>query len=223
MLVPIRSGEFTTGSPTSKAVRLGGETPRLVKITKSFYLSAYEVTQEPYVQVTGKNPSKNKGANKPVERVNWHDAIEFCRKLSEQEGEEYRIPTEAEWEYACRAGTTTAYSFRNEVSELGEYAWYDDNSKGTTHTVGRKLPNAWGLCDMHGNVWEWCQDWYGTRTVVNDPTGPASGEYRVLRGGAFNLRPKLLQSANRAGCLRPPNYRVFTFGFRLVKNYNISP
>jgi formylglycine-generating enzyme required for sulfatase activity len=169
----IPPGEFAMGSPKSEPGRWDDETQHLVKITKPFYLSAHEVTQAQYEQVMGKNPSyfsvsgNGKGrvsgdtSQLPVERVSWNDAVEFCRKLSDEEGVEYRLPTEAEWEYACRAGTTTAYSFGNDVAQLGEYAWYADNSENTSHAVGEKKPNAWGLYDMHGNVWEWCQDWFG--------------------------------------------------------------
>jgi len=148
-------------------------------------LSVHEVTQAQYEQVMDKNPSRGKGPTKPVEMVSWHEAIAFCGALSDQEGVEYRLPTEAEWEYACREGTTTAYSFGDDVSGLGEYAWHSGNSNSTTHPVGGLKPNAWGLFDMHGNVFEWCQDWYGpyeSLQVVSDPTGAASGHYRVLLG-----------------------------------------
>jgi len=118
--------------------------------------------------------------------VSWEDAVEFCRKLSELPAERaagfaYRLPTEAEWEYACRAGTTTAYSFGDDSAELGEYAWYAENSGGRTQPVGQKKPNPWGLYDMHGNVWEWCQDWHAAYPTgsVTDPTGPSSGSFRV--------------------------------------------
>ena len=141
---------------------------------------------------------------------------------------QYRLPTEAEWEYACRAGTSTAYSFGNDVRQLPQYAWYEDNSKYTTHPVGKKLPNAWDLFDMHGNVSEWCQDWYalyGNEKVVSDPTGPASGDsiapHRVLRGGAFNLQPKCGRAADRYSNL--PGYRDRNIGFRLARTYPLSP
>jgi len=187
-------------------------------------LGAYEVTQEQYEKVMGNNPSRFKGDTKPVENVSWNDAIDFCRKLSKEEGVEYRLPTEAEWEYACRAGTTTGYSFGDNVSQLGEYAWYRNNSDNTTHAVGEKLPNAWGLYDMHGNVGEWCQDWsgdYGNEKVVIDPTGAASGKYRVCRGGAFFLQPEFVRSASRYS--NRPGLRIDFFGFRLARTYNLSP
>ena len=223
VLVPIPAGQFQMGSPESEADRHHGETQHLVQITKPFYLSAYEVTQQQYEQVMDDNPSYNEGANKPVEQVSWNDAVAFCDKLSDQEGVKYRLPTEAEWEYACRVGTTTAYSFGDDPSQLGKYAWYDANSNSTTHTVGGKIPNGWGLYDMHGNVWEWCQDWYaGYRNGdVSDPTGPASGPGRVVRGGSFTYQPKTGRSANRFNYL--PDFRNSRFGFRLARTYNLSP
>jgi len=226
VLVPIPAGEFQMGSPESKPDRFDNETQHLVKITKPYYLSAYEVTQEQYNKVIGENPSDSKGENKPVVWLDWKDAVEFCQKLSEQEGVEYRLPTEAEWEYACRAGTTTAYSFDDDDSQLDKYAWYDGNSGNETHAVGQKEPNAWGLYDMHGNVFEWCQDFYGpysneTQKVVCDPEGPASGENRVLRGGAFVSLPVLVRSASRDIYL--PGYRYGYGGFRLARTYNLSP
>ena len=226
VLVPIPAGEFQMGSPESEKDRQDDETQHLVKITKPYYLSAYEVTQEQYEKVMGNNPSDSKGANKPVENVNWNDAVDFCRKLSEQEGEEYRLPTEAEWEYACRAGTSTAYSFGNDESQLGKYAWFGSLqliSEHETHPVGEKLPNAWGLYDMYGNVWEWCQDRYrygayGSEKVITDPTGPASGSRRVLRGGAFYVPPFVVRSADR-GYFRPSWPSGLGDGFRLARTF----
>ena len=224
VLVPIPAGEFQMGSPNSESDRGNDETEHLLQITKPFYLSVYEVTQEQYERVMGNNPSHFQGANKPVDSVSWDNAVEFCRRLSDQEVVEYRLPTEAEWEYACRAGTITVYSFGDDLSQLPQYAWYDDNSKNTTHPIGQKLPNPWGLYDIHGNVWEWCQDWYeryGSEKVVIDPTGPAQGEYRVLRGGAFHYRPSYSRSAFRGMSL--PDNAPPTLGFRLVRTYNLSP
>jgi formylglycine-generating enzyme required for sulfatase activity len=221
----IPPGEFMMGSPESELGRDGNETQHLVRITKPFYLSVHEVTQQQYEKVMGKNPSKSKGANKPVETVNWNDAVDFCHKLTKQEGDQYRSPTEAEWEYACRAGTTTTYSFGDDVSQLGEYAWHKDNWKDIMHPVGGLKPNAWDLFDMHGNVWEWCQDWHGpykSLQVVSDPTGAASGDYgRVLRGGAFSTQPVYVRAANRNN--DPPAGRYPNLGFRLARTYPLSP
>ena len=228
----IPPGEFMMGSPESEADRRDNETQHLVRITKPFYLSATEVTQSQYQQVMGTNPnrlgtnpSRFIGANKPVARVSWNDAMEFCRKLSAEEGEEYRLPTEAEWEYACRAGTTTAYSFGDDTSQLEKYAWYKVNSGNTTHAVGKKFPNAWGLFDRHGNVWEWCQDRYAaysSENVLIDPTGPVSGERRVLRGGSLYNPPRVVRSAYRFFSL-PPVHRLLINGFRLARTCNLSP
>jgi eukaryotic-like serine/threonine-protein kinase len=142
----------------------------------------YEVTQGEYERVMGTNPSHFKGDPRlPVETVSWQDAMTFCERLSalpaeRSAGRVYRLPTEAEWEYACRAGSTTIYSFGDSEGSLGDYAWYDSNSGSKTHPVGQKRPNAWGLYDMHGNVWEWCSDWYDgsyyASSPVDDPTGP---------------------------------------------------
>jgi len=232
----IPPGEFVIGSPESEPGRWDNETQHLVKITKPFYLSVHEVMQGQYEQVMGNNPSffspSGKGKDRvsgdttqlPVEQVNWNDAVAFCGKLSKREGDQYRLPTEAEWEYACRAGTTTAYSFGDDVSRLGEYARHYDNSEYYTHPVGQLKPNAWGLFDMHGNVWEWCQDMYGpyeSLQVVSDPAGPASGSRRVLRGGAFHLFPRSVRAAYRYNI--QPGFRHHTIGFRLARTIPLSP
>ncbi len=201
--VEIPAGEFSRGSLR-------------VRITKPFYLSIHEVTQEQYERVMGNNPSKFKGANLPVERVSWEDAVEFCRELSLKEGQTYRLPTEAEWEYTCRAGSMTAYCFGDDASWLGQYAWYGPNSGWKTNPVGKKRPNAWGLYDMHGNVWEWCQDWHGDYPSedVTDPTGPKEGSARVIRGGSwFNLE-WYCRSAYRSW--RRPSNRNHYLGFRVA-------
>ncbi len=194
-----------------------------VKLTKPFQLGVYEVTQQQYEKVMGTNPSKYKGPQNPVEKVNWNDAVEFCRKLSSLPEEKaagyvYRLPTEAEWEYACRAGTTTKYSFGDSESELGDYAWYNENSGSTTHPVGSKKPNAWGLYDMHGNVIEWCQDRYGSYPSgsVTDPTGAAAGSYRVYRGGCWSDSSGICRSALRSR--RTPDYRYHNLGFRVLRS-----
>jgi formylglycine-generating enzyme required for sulfatase activity len=161
------------------------------------------------------NPSSKKGADNPVERVSWIDAEEFCARLSEKEGVEYRLPTEAEWEYACRGGTTTKYSFGDDRSQLRNFAWYEVNDERRHHPVGQKKPNPWGLYDMHGNVWEWCQDWYGDYPSgsTTDPTGAASGSYRVNRGGSWGHGAGYCRSARRYRYY--PSYRSSGYGFRV--------
>ena len=171
-LVLIPKGTFMMGSPESEKGRYENETEHEVTISKDYYLGVYEVTQAQYEKVMGNNPSHfqgaivgNENADLPVENVPWHDAVEFCKKLSElpeekKAGRVYRLPTEAQWEYACRAGSKTAYSFDDEEGLLPVYGWFYRNSSDRTHTVGLLEPNAWGLYDMHGNVWEWCSDWH---------------------------------------------------------------
>ena len=191
-----------------------------VTLTEPFQMGVHEVTQAQYEQVTGSNPSKFKGADNPVEQVTWDQAVEFCRKLSELPAEKaagnvYRLPTEAQWAYACRAGTTTKFSFGDDDSELGDYAWYAENSAKKTHPVGSKLPNAWGLYDVHGSVWEWCQDWSDAYPggAVTDPTGPASGSSRAYRGGGWDDFAEICGSVTRLGI--PPSYRLDSRGFRV--------
>ena len=212
--VPIQAGTFTMGE---------GKTAHKVTLTQAFHLGQHEVTQEQYEKVMGKNPSKFKGKQNPVEMVSWNDAVEFCRKLSDLPAEKsaghvYRLPTEAEWEYACRAGTTTKYSFGDDASKLEQYAWYDKNSDRRTHPVGEKKPNAWGLYDMHGNVWEWCQDWDGDYPSgsVTDPTGAASGSVRVCRGGSWVSFSVNCRSAYRYWY--SPDYRDYFLGFRVLRS-----
>jgi len=223
VLVPVPAGQFWLGSPALETGHQEDETRHLVQITKPFYFSAHEVTQKQYESVMGYNPTHSKDADKPVENVSWNEAVDFCDKLSKQEGHQYRLPTEAEWEYACRAGTTTAYSFGEDASRLDRYAWYSGNSDYTTHTGGEKLPNPWGLYDMHGNVWEWCQDRYEDYPsgAVTDPTGPASGIYRLLRGGSFVVRTSYVRSALRFN--DQPVNRTSFLGFRPARTYHLSP
>ena len=171
-------------------------------LTKGYWMGKYEVTQAQYEAIIGTNPSNFKGANLPVEMVSWDDAMEFCAVLTViekvkgrlPEGYEYTLPTEAQWEYACRAGTTTALNSGKNLSgwnacpEMDEVGWYDYNSDDKTHPVGQKKPNAWELYDMHGNVREWCLDWYGDHPdlAVVDPSGLDTGSYRVLRDCGWN-------------------------------------
>jgi formylglycine-generating enzyme required for sulfatase activity len=216
-LVWIPPGTFQKGSTD----RDDQKPIHTVTITKGFYMGVYEVTQEQYQQVMGNNPSQFKGNdNLPIETVTWDEAVEFCKKLSELEkGKTYRLPTEAEWEYACRAGTTTKFSYGDDESQLGDYAWYKQNSGDKTHSVGEKKPNAWGLYDMHGNVWEWCHDWYGSYTSdsQSNPIGPTSGEYRVFRGGCWYSISSVCRVSYRGHFY--PLFRHIFLGFRIVLDH----
>ncbi len=192
----VEPGTFLMGSPAGEEDRDDSEGPvHEVEITRPFYLGLTEVTQAQWQRVMKGNPSRWKGDDLPVERVSWNDAMEFCREAG------YRLPTEAEWEFACRAGSTTRFCFGDEENRLGEYAWHDGNSGGRTHPGGRKKANAWGFYDMHGNVWEWCADRYAKdyfgRSPRLDPPGPSSGRYRVLRGGSWGWETSLCRSASR--------------------------
>jgi len=192
-----------------------------VSIDYSFYISRFEVTQAQWQSVMGKDPSFMKGGidlaepSLPIESVSWDDAQSFITKLNESnDGYTYRLPTEAEWEYACRAGTTGDYA-----GKLSEMAWYSENSANRTHSVGQKQPNAWGLLDMHGNVSEWCQDWYHDSYSGAPTDGSAwlsNGEpkYRVLRGGSWNVGAAAVRSASRNAFTR--DYRGVSAGFRVV-------
>jgi formylglycine-generating enzyme required for sulfatase activity/serine/threonine protein kinase len=207
-------GTFTMGE---------GDEAHEVTLTQPFEIGVYEVTQEQYERVMGINPSEFKAPQNPVEQVSWDDAVEFCRTLSAVPAEKaagyvYRLPTEAEWEYSCRAGTTTMYSFGNSESGLGGYAWYAKNSGKTTLPVGVKKPNPWGLYDMHGNVNEWCQDWYGDYPSgsVTDPTGPASGSQRLHRGGSWSSSSGYCRSAIRGRFT--PDGRASYLGFRVLRS-----
>jgi formylglycine-generating enzyme required for sulfatase activity/tetratricopeptide (TPR) repeat protein len=222
-LVLIPAGDFLMGSPEDEEGRDSDEGPRhRVRIGQPFYMGKYEVTQDQWQAVMGENPSyfKDCGGDCPVERVPWEDCQSFCRKLSSRVGKEIRLPSESEWEYACRAGTTTRYSFGDSDSALGSYAWYDKNSGFKTHRVGGKQANGWGLYDMHGNVWEWCEDWYhdnydGAPTDGRAWTSGGKQGGRVLRGGSwYGLARWLLRSANRFW--NSPDYRDLICGFRVA-------
>jgi len=217
----IPAGEFSMGSQADEKERFDWEGPvHNVKIPKPFYLAIYPVTQQQWKMLMGENPSYFKGDNLPVEQVSWEDVQRFIRKLNEKEGsDKYRLPSETEWEYAARAGTTTRYYFGDGVSELPDYAWYSDNSEGRTHPIGQKKPNHWGLYDMHGNIWEWVQDmWHNNYDGA--PTDGSSWEggdnsNRVLRGGSWRSIAGSCRSAFRR--TRGAVDRRHRFGFRLVR------
>ena len=220
-MIWISPGSFTMGSPISEPGRSDDEVGHLVSLTKGYWLGRTEVTQGQWQTVMGNNPSsfKSVGLDAPVETVSWGDVQAFCLKLTESERiagrlpqyYEYTLPTEAQWEYACRAGTAGEFA-----SGLDAMGWYGKNSASTTHLVGQKPADAWGLADMHGNVWEWCADWYGPYPdgKLVDPKGPSSGPSRVLRGGSWGDEAVNCRSARRGGNV--PDYRGGSLGFRLA-------
>ena len=224
--VLIPPGAFTMGSSAGDEDE---KPPHEVHISQSFYLQTAQVTQGLWQEIMGDNPSsfKDCGANCPVEDVFWDDTQRFIQKLNEMEGsDKYRLPTEAEWEYACRAGTTTEFSFGDDESQLEEYAWFTNNSQEKTQRIGTRKPNPWGLYDMHGNVWEWvADDWHKNykgapsdgSAWVDDPRGAG----RVVRGGSWNLDARYCRSAYRNG-LRPGN-RAGDVGFRLSRSVALGP
>ncbi len=205
-----------------------------------FYMDTHLVTQELYESLMGANPSRWKGEKNPVEQLRWSDAARFCNKRSERDGfkpcydletwacdfsaDGYRLPTEAEWEYACRAGTTTPYFFGSSPAKIGEYAWYEKNSGGHPRPVGQKKPNPWGLYDIAGNVWEWCNDYYDvdyyTVSPRSNPTGPAQGQNKVLRGGAWRFSDDNCRSGyryNEAPGSADVCFGYDIYGFRCVR------
>ncbi len=220
--VLIPAGEFEMGAPTNEAGRDNDEGPvHQVALQHAFYMGTYEVTQVQWRAVMGSDPAFFTGDdNLPVEMVSWDDVQEFIRKLNAKEGtDKYRLPSEAEWEYACRAGTTTRYSFGDSDAKLGEYAWFAENSGDETHPVDQKKPNPWGLYDMHGNVWEWVQDVYHESYDGAPTDGSAwvgSGSLRVYRGGSWCNVAGYCRSASR-GCAGPA-LRCDDLGFRLVRS-----
>jgi len=228
-MVLIPAGDFVMGDD-------GGEEDerpaRKVQIS-AFYMDKFEVTQKAYKALMGKSPAKFEGDDRPVERPSWLYAIRYCNLRSLREGlkrcydeatqacdfaaDGYRLPTEAEWEYACRAGTTARYSFGNDPAQLGDHAWFKGNAGGTTHPVGQKRPNPWGLHDMHGNVAEWCHDAYAEDAYAKgeskDPAGPKAGDERVLRGGSWGGSPDACRSSARAS--EKPGFADVCFGYEL--------
>jgi len=207
----ISPGEFTMGSPADEIGPFGDESPqRQVTISRGFWLAETPTTQSQWLRVMENNPSRFTGdLNRPVEMISWNDAKKFAEQLTERMrkqgvidgNQRFGLPTEAQWEYACRAGTTTRYSFGNNENQLADHAWFCSNSNQSTQPVRQLKPNPWGLFDMHGNVWEWCEDCFGEYKAdsVTDPTGPNEGMYRVLRGGSWFLDLLFLRSACRHG------------------------
>ena len=242
-LVLIPAGKFTMGSPDNEADRTADEGPQHeVTISKPFYMGVFEVTQEQYQQVMGTDPSYFKGATNPVETVSWLDAAEFCKKLSEKTGRRVTLPTEAQWEYACRAGTTTPFYTGDDLKPGRANARFPQTSPGAwekamdwirkllgakaqavsgrTTPEGSFPPSAFGLQDMHGNTWEWCSDWYGEDYYGNspktDPQGPATGQHRVLRGGCWSSYPGYCRSAFRGWIAVDGRGFNVGIGFRVV-------
>ena len=229
-LVVVPRGSFWMGSPAGTGANAAGkskapwaqpnEMPQHRVDVPAFAMGKHEVTQEQWTALMGENPSFQKGRNLPVENVSWHDAQAYIRKLSEKTQKNYRLPSEAEWEYAARAGTRTEWGFAHQIA-LGDYAWYHAVSEGKTHPVGLKLPNAFGFFDMHGNVWEWVEDCYhehyGGAPVDGTAWKTACGvPYGVIRGGSFDLVPQLVRSAVRYWIY--PNQRAYYIGFRVVRD-----
>ena len=216
-LILVPAGEFDMGSRYPEEARENDEGPvRRITISSPFYIGRYEITHAQWKAVMGYSRTHFNRLDLPVDGIHWSNAVEFCRKLSERQLETFRLPTEAEWEYACRAGSSTAYSFGGNASLLAQYAWFYHNSKQKTHPVGQKEPNAFGLHDMHGNVWEWCSDWYDAYPddATVDPTGPSNGSARILRGGSWFCTPGPCRSANRGWNM--PETRDDDVGFRIV-------
>jgi len=228
-MVYIPGGTFTMGSPENEEGRCNDEKQHSVTLSP-FYMGKYPVTQAQWEAVMGSSPSNFKGPNRPVENVSWDEAAEFCKKISQKTGKKYRLPTESEWEYACRAGTDTPFYFGKTVTP--DLVNYDGNSpyadapegkyRPETTEVGIFPPNAFGLYDMHGNVWEWCGDWYGDYPsgAVTDPTGPGIGSARVFRGGCWSYYAGYCRSAYRNR--NTPSNRYYNLGFRLVLSSQVS-
>lgn len=213
--IGIKGGSFMMGSEEGES----DEVPIKEVTVGDFWISKYEITQGQYREVMGENPSRLKGDDLPVDNVSWNDAMKFCNEFGKKYGVTVRLPYEAEWEYACRAGTTTRYYWGDRMN--GAYAWYSKNSQESPHPVGQRKPNAWGLYDMIGNVWEWCMDWYledyyEFRPSVN-PQGPEDVKHtrKVIRGGAWKFGEEYQRSANRY--FSEPSYKITGHGFRIVR------
>jgi formylglycine-generating enzyme required for sulfatase activity len=241
-MVLIPAGELTMGDESGEE----DEKPAHKVQISAFYMDKFEVTQKAYKALMGKSPAKFEGDDRPVERASWTFAAKYCNMRSLKEGvkpcynpetfecdfsaDGYRLPTEAEWEYACRAGTATRFSFGGDSSKLAEFAWFKANAANATHPVGQKPPNPWGLCDMHGNVAEWCHDHYGeshyAKAEGKDPKGPPSGEDRVLRGGSWRDSAGSCRSSARRGeapGLADVCFGYEAYGFRCVRKAPVQP
>ncbi len=222
--VLIPAGSFQMGLAPDELLHqryLDARPKHRVKISRPFYMSRHEITQRQWRVVMGENPGFFKGKNRPIENVTWDQVQEFIRRLNLRDNtRSYRLPTEAEWEYACRAGTLTQYCFGNDPEQLDLYGWFCRNSDFETHPVGKLRPNAWGLYDMHGNAAEWCQDWYGGNSYADgseiDPGGSPGGTEKVIRGGSWEHAASYCRSAARIHYI--PNDASTFVGFRLVKN-----
>ncbi len=213
-LALIPAGSFIMGSEPAEKSRQEEEIQHDVKITRPFRIGITEVTQKQWTTVMEINRSQYRGDAFPVEKVSWGSTMEFCKRLSAREGKTYRLPTEAEWEYACRAGAKGAFGGTGEMDDMG---WYEGNSNGETHVVASKKPNSWGLFDLHGNVAEWCADYYSPEYPDGDtvdPTGPKEGKARVVRGGSYAYFAASSRCAARSSL--PEAYQVSYTGFRVV-------
>jgi len=220
-MIYVQGGTFTMGCTQEQGDDCyDWEKPAHQVTLSSFYIGKYEVTQAEWKSVMATNPSNFKGDNLPVENVSWNDVQEFIRKLNAQTGKQYRLPTEAEWEYACRGGMQSAHYKYSGSNTAGNVAWYSENSSNTTHPVGTKSPNELGIYDMSGNVWEWCSDWYGNYSASDqmNPQGPSSGSNRVFRGGGWDGDAGYCRVSDRNG--GAPGSRYNDLGFRLACSSN---
>jgi formylglycine-generating enzyme required for sulfatase activity len=213
-MVLVKGGTFKMGSD-----KYDSEKPIHAVTLNDFHMGKYPITQAQWQKIMGNNPSHFKGDNMPVEMVNWYDCQAFCKKISEKTGETFRLPTEAEWEYAARGGNQSKGFEYSGSNNVGEVAWYNSNSDSKTHTVGTKKSNELGIYDMSGNVWEWCSDWYGSYSgaATNNPTGAVEGSNRVLRGGGWYNNSRGCRVANRYN--DTPTYRNFNLGFRVAISF----
>ncbi|MBF0226458.1 MAG: formylglycine-generating enzyme family protein [Desulfobacterales bacterium] len=219
--VLIHAGSFLMGSDTPGEKVYEDEVPKhRVNISNPFYIGIHEITQAQWTSVIGNNPSKFKDSNRPVDSVSWNDVQKFIQLLNKKEGTDtYRLPTEAEWEYAARSGTDSPYFFGDVILQASQYAWFDSNSAEKTHLVGELRANQRGLYDVSGNVWEWCMDWYDKTFYANsppdDPSGPPNGSLKIIRGGSWSNNVNYCRSALRYSY--PPDRPSICIGFRLVK------